>query len=92
MNKGLDKRKKTKFDSIKVESTNISQIVSDELIVFKNQRVKILDVIYTKNESLQSWLGNIQTCGVTLALAYMLCYLTIVWLQLQMKERSLRWK
>ena len=92
MNKGLDKRKKMKFDSIKVGSTNISQIVSDELIVFKNQRVKMLDVVYTKNESLQSWLGNIQTCGVTLALAYMLCYLTIVWLQLQMKERSLRWK
>ena len=37
-------------------------------------------------------LGIEQTCGMTLALAYVLHRLSAVWLQLQMMGRSLRWK
>jgi len=38
--------------------------------------------------SLQNGLGDEQTCGTTLASAYMLCCLSAAWLQLQMKERK----
>ena len=40
--------------------------------------------------SLQDGLGDEQTCETTLTSAYVLCYLSAVWLQLQMMERSLR--
>ena len=38
--------------------------------------------------SLQNRLGDEWTCGMTLALVYMLCCLSAVWLQLQMKGRK----
>jgi len=38
----------------------------------------------------QNGLGDEQTCGMTLASAYMLHYLFTAWSQLQMIERSLR--
>jgi len=34
------------------------------------------DMIHTRGESLQDGLEDIQTCGITLASAYMLCYLS----------------
>ena len=40
--------------------------------------------------SLQDGLGNEQTCGMTLASAYVLCCLSATWSQLQMIKRSLR--
>ena len=36
----------------------------------------------------QNVLGDERTCGTTLASAYVLCCLSAMWLQLQMKERS----
>ena len=42
--------------------------------------------------SLQNGLGDEQTCGMTLASAYVLHYLSAMWSQLQMMGRSLRWK
>ena len=39
--------------------------------------------------SLQNVPRDERTCGTTLASAYVLCCLSAVWLQLQMKERSL---
>jgi len=40
----------------------------------------------------QNGLGDEQTCGTTLASAYVLCHLSAAWLQLQMKERKSEWK
>ena len=40
----------------------------------------------------QNGLGDEQTCGMILALAYMLRHLSAAWLQLQMKERKSEWK
>jgi len=42
--------------------------------------------------SLQDGLGDEQTCGTTLASAYVLCHLSATWLQLQMKRRKSEWK
>ena len=40
----------------------------------------------------QNGLRDEQTCGMTLALAYVLCHLSAVWSQLQMKKRKSKWK
>ena len=40
----------------------------------------------------QNGLGDKRTCRTTLALAYVLCHLSAVWSQLQMKERKSKWK
>jgi len=40
----------------------------------------------------QNGLGDEWTCGMTLASAYVLCHLSAVWSQLQMKERKSEWK
>ena len=40
------------------------------------------------DRSLQNGLGDEQTCGTTLASAYVLCHLSAAWSQLQMKERE----
>ena len=42
--------------------------------------------------SLQNKPGDMQTCGMILASAYVLCCLSVTWSQLQMIERSLRWE
>jgi len=42
--------------------------------------------------SLQNGLGDEQTCGMTLASAYVLCRLSATWPQLQMKERKSKWE
>jgi len=42
--------------------------------------------------SLQNKLGHEQTCGTTLALAYVLCRLFAAWSQLQMKEEKSKWE
>jgi len=42
--------------------------------------------------SLQDGLGDEQTCGMTLASAYVLHCLSATWLQLQMKRRKSKWK
>jgi len=42
--------------------------------------------------SLQNGLGDVWTCGMTLASAYVLCRLSTMWSQLQMKERKSKWK
>jgi len=43
---------------------------------------KVLGVVHTGGESLQEGLGDVQTCRMTLALAYVLRYLSSMWLQL----------
>ena len=35
-------------------------------------------MVHTGGESLQSWLRDVQTCEMTLALAYILCCLTAI--------------
>jgi len=40
----------------------------------------------------QNGLRDEQTCETTLASAYVLCHLSTMWLQLQIIERSLKWK
>jgi len=42
--------------------------------------------------SLQNGLRDEQTCGTTLASAYVLHHLSAAWSQLQMKERKSEWK
>jgi len=49
-------------------------------------------IVHTGGESPQDGLGDVWTCGTTLASAYMLCHLSAVWSQLQMKGRSPRWE
>ena len=45
-----------------------------------------------QSRSPQNRLRDEQTCGTTLALAYILHCLSAIWLQLQIIGRSLRWK
>ena len=45
-----------------------------------------------QSESPQNGLRDEQTCGMTLASAYVLCHLSATWSQLQMMGRSPRWK
>jgi len=45
-----------------------------------------------QGRSLQDGLGDEQTCGTTLASAYVLRCLSATWSQLQMMGRSPRWK
>ena len=42
--------------------------------------------------SLQNGLRDEQTCGMTLASAYVLCHLSATWSQLQIKERKSEWE
>jgi len=37
-------------------------------------------MVHTEGESLQGGLGDVWTCRITLALAYMLCHLFAIWL------------
>jgi len=48
--------------------------------------------VHTGGESLQGELRDVQTCGTTLALAYMLHCLFTMWSQLQIREESLGWE
>ena len=50
----------------------------------------MLGMVHTRSESLQDKLRDVQTCEITLALAYVLCCLSTMWLQLQIRERSPR--
>ena len=50
------------------------------------------DVVHTGDESLWDSLGDVWTCEITLASAYVLCHLSAMWLQFQIRERSLSWK
>ena len=45
-----------------------------------------------RDESPQNGLRDEQTCGMTLALAYVLHRLSAAWSQLQMKEKKSEWK
>ena len=45
----------------------------------------MLDMVHTGGESPQNRLRDIQICKITLALVYMLCYLSTTWLQLQIR-------
>jgi len=54
--------------------------------------VNMSGTVHTRNGSLQSELGDVQTCRTTLASAYVLHCLSTTWPQLQMEERSLRRK
>ena len=48
------------------------------------------DIVHTGDKSLQDRLRDIWTYRTILALAYVLHYLSAIWLQLQIRERSLR--
>ena len=52
----------------------------------------VSDVVHTRGESLQDGLEDVQTCGMTLASAYMLCHLSAAWSQFLIEERSPKWK
>jgi len=45
------------------------------------QGLLMSDAVHTGGESLQDGLGDMQTCGMTLASAYVLCHLSATWLQ-----------
>jgi len=69
--------------------------------VYSNSYILFLILFYFWNDvrhgshwsrSLQDGLGDEWTCGTTLASAYVLCYLSATWSQLQMMGRSSRWK
>ena len=55
-------------------------------------RALVSDMVHTRGESPQYELGDMQTCWMTLASAYVLCCLSAAWLQLQIIGRSLRWE
>jgi len=82
------------------QSTAISQVLRVFIKKDSNNSVAFWDCfssIYTRcsshqDGSLQNGLGDVQTCGTTLASAYVLCCLSAMWLQLQIVERSLRWE
>ena len=48
-------------------------------------------MVHTEGKSLQDGLGDMQTCGMILASAYMLHHLSATWLQFLIEERSLKW-
>jgi len=48
------------------------------------------DTVHTRGKSPQDGLGVVQTCGITLASPYVLYYLSAMWSQLQIIERSLK--
>ena len=48
--------------------------------------------VHTGDKSQQDGLRDVQTYGTILASAYMLCYLSTMWSQFQIRERSLSWK
>ena len=49
-------------------------------------------MVHTGGGSLQDGLGDVQTCGTTLALAYVLHCLSATWSQFRIIRRSLRWE
>jgi len=49
-------------------------------------------MVHTRVESLQGGLRDVQTHRLTLASAYMLCYLSAMWLRFQRIKKSLRWE
>ena len=49
-------------------------------------------MVHTRNKSLQDGLGDVQTCGTTLASAYVLYCLSVTWLQFPMEGKSPKWK
>jgi len=53
---------------------------------------RLSGIVHTGDGSLQDELRDVQTYGITLASAYILCHLSAAWLQFQMIRRSLRWK
>jgi len=47
-------------------------------------------MVYTGGESPQDGLEDVQTCGITLALAYVLCRLFVAWSQFPIEGKSLK--
>jgi len=54
--------------------------------------VVLSGVVHTRGESLQDELRDMWTCETTLASAYVLCHLSVAWLQFPIEERSPKWK
>jgi len=46
------------------------------------------DMVHTGNENPQDGLRDMQTCGITLASAYMLHHLSAMWLQFPIEGRK----
>ena len=71
-------------------------------VKYKSACIKTLYLFYVyvisvrcsshRGGSPQNGLGDEQTCGTTLASAYVLRHLSAAWSQLQMKERKSKWK
>ena len=76
----------------------------NRITIRERRRIKLAENKYLKEEgdyvrrgshwggSPQNGLRNEQTCGMTLASAYVLCHLSATWSQLQMMGKSLRQK
>jgi len=54
----------------------ISDIILEDNLGFNLYVVLMLGIVYTGDESLWDGLGDMWTCGMILASAYMLCYLS----------------
>jgi len=52
----------------------------------------LLGVAHIGGESPWDRLGDVWTCGMTLASAYVLCHLSATWSQLQIRGRSPKWE
>jgi len=63
-----------------------------DISTISSRNIHVSGVVHTNSGSLQNGLKDEQTCGIILALAYMLCRLSAAWSQLQMMGRSLRWE
>jgi len=49
-------------------------------------------MVHTGDKSPWDGLGDVWTCGMTLASAYVLCHLSATWSQFQIREISPRWE
>ena len=79
----------------------VKRLVDNELYIklekykWKVKKVGFLGVVRCGSHqggSLQNGLGDEQTCGMTLASAYVLRCLSAAWLQLQMKNGKSEWE
>ena len=51
----------------------------------------ISGMVHTGGESLLDRLKDVQTCRTTLVSAYILCHLSVMWLQFPIEGRSSKW-
>jgi len=79
-------------DSIGNDDNLIYILDVNSLIYTISNSKQLLSIVYTRGESPQDRLRDVQTYRITLASAYVLYHLSTIWLQLQIRGRSSRWE